>query len=132
MSKTQETIQEMARLTMLTNQLNDVQIQNLKTFPFVFFDGLNRVTMEYDLSNQLGADTVENTDDGEIEYNVTPTTTSHLHVTYRLVIDPIFTPNNLPQRFSALEQSVRSILWKEIKVVVFFGNQKVYESPNDQ
>lgn len=128
MSNTQEILKEMARLTMLSNQLNDVQLKNLKSFPFIFFDGIQEVTMEYDLSNQMGTDTIENAKEGEIEYEITGST-RHLHVTYHFNLEPTIKMHHLENRYSALEQSVRGILWKEITLRVYFGKNLMYESP---
>lgn len=127
MSKAHETAKEMAKLTMLTNQLNEVQLKNLKTYPFIFFDGLQEVTMEYDLSNQLAVDTEEDRSELNIDYKFNATT-DHLRVTYRLVIDKTIPQTHMQTRYDHLEAAVRNLLWKDIKVEVYINGDKSFES----
>lgn len=135
MSKTQETIQEMARLTMLSNKLNEVQIKNLKMYPFIYFDGIQQIVMDYDFSNNLDVNTEEEVtpateEEGaklDIKYDF-QTTPEHLYINYHLTLEPTIKQIHLEKRFEALEGSVRALLWKEIVVRVFFGSDKVFES----
>lgn len=126
----QEIAQEMARLTLLTNKLNDVQLQNIKMFPFVFFDGVNEVAIDYDLSNNTIIDTEEDTKNLEIDYKFS-SETNHLRVTYHLTIDQAIQQTHMHTRFMALEGSIRNLLWKEIKVQVFINGVKAFESQNE-
>jgi hypothetical protein len=128
LSDVDDKIKEMAKLTMLSNKLNDIQLKNLKSFPFIYFDGINELVMEYDLSNNLDVDTEENSKLVDIKYQF-GTTTGHLHVTYKMKIEPYLEKmNHLEKRFEHLETSVRTILWKDVKVRVFFNDKLVFES----
>lgn len=126
MSNLQE-LQEMAKLTLLTNRITDIQAKNLQMFPLIFFDGVSDGRVEYDLSNQMGVDSEENAKDLEIKYSFGGDT-DHLKVSYHLTLDPDVENLNIEKRLSALESSVRGILWKEIKVEVYLNEVKRFES----
>lgn len=131
MSQAIETLKEMARLTMLSNKLNDIQLKNLSMFPMVFFNGISQVTMDYDLSNNLAVDTEEDANKLDIKYTF-ETATQHLIVKYYLEVNETEAQENLPKRFEALESSVRGLLWKDIKINVFINNKLSYESKNER
>lgn len=120
-------IQEMAKLTMLTDRISEIQIKNLKMYPFVYFEGISSVTIKYDLSNKLSVDSAEKQD--TINYSVDSTETNHLKVSYNLVLDERLN-DNLSKRFQALEESVRTLFWKQVSTEIFFNDKKVYESKN--
>lgn len=121
----------MAKLTMLTNQLNEIQLKNLKLFPFVFFEGINELMMDYDLSNNIDVSTEEDKEKVDIEYKV-ETKTDNLRVSYHLTLEPAIQQTHMPKRFEALEGSVRGLLWKDIKVQVFLNGIKAFESKKNE
>ena len=127
MSKAKEIVLEMARLTMLSNKLNDVQLTNLKMYPFIYFENIMQVTVDYDLSNQMSMNTEENSKDVEIDYTISGST-NHLHVSYYLEFQKGMKQAHLENRYAALEQSVRGLLWKDVVVKIYFEGVIVYES----
>jgi lipopolysaccharide biosynthesis glycosyltransferase len=113
MTTTAETLKEMARLTMLSSRISDVQIKNLQYFPLVFFNDVSEVKIEYDLLPDKSI-------------SDEPTKCSSL-ISYYLTIDEPKN-DNLGKRFLALEESVRSLFWDDIKVEVYFNGQIKYKS----
>lgn len=129
MSNTQETLREMARLTMLTNKLNDVQIKNLKMYPFVFFEGVRELNLEYDLSNNLDVSTEENKKDLDVKYDVS-TETKHQFITYRITVDDRafgLNQEHIQNRYNSIVAATRNIFWKDLKVNVYLNNMLLTE-----
>lgn len=129
-NQTKEVVAEMARLTILSNKLNDIQMQNLKMYPFIFFDNINRITMDYDLSNTMDVSTEEDSKEVDISYEVV-SKTQRMHVTYHLETETVVQQTHMKTRFSHLESSVHTLLWKEINVIVYMNGAKVFESNNE-
>ena len=125
-------IRDMARLSILENRLNDIQIKNLRMFPLIFFNGVSEAKINYDFS--VGKPSV----DYEIENKTDPDKLSIKYsfdrpelksmVEYSLTMDESQTNDHLENRFLALEKAVRHLFWKEVKVIVLFNDKKVYES----
>jgi hypothetical protein len=107
-----ETIKEMAKLSLVFNKINDIQIKNLQMFPLIFFNGVKSATIDYDFSNDFGLS-------GDAKKN------SFL-VSYKLNIDETAENSNLDKRFDALANSVRGLFWNGIKVEVFFNEKLVF------
>jgi len=120
---------EMARLSMLTDRISEVHIKNLQMYPFVFFENVTSVKIDYDLSNKLGVDTKEDTKNADIEYSIDSAKTNHLRVSYRLTLNEK-SNDNLERRFAAIEESTRTLFWKQVSVEVYFNDKKVYGSKN--
>lgn len=99
-------------------------------YPLVFFNGVISAKMDFDLSNNQMVDSEERPDDLELTYKFSKADTSHLRVSYHLEIDEQADNGSLDKRFSAIEQSVRNLLFKEIKVQVFLNGTLRYESKN--
>lgn len=129
-SQAEEQVREMARLTLLTNKLNPIQEKNLKMYPLVFFNGIRYAKVDFDVSNNQMVDSEEKPDDLELTYKFSQADTSHLRVSYHLDIDEEEPNDNLPRRFEAIEQAVRNLLFKEIKVQVFLNGKLRFESKN--
>lgn len=128
---TEEKVREMAKLSLLTNKLNPIQEKNLKMFPLVFFNGVKSAKMDFDLSNtQMGVDTEEDQKNIDLKYKFKKADTSHLRVSYYLEIDENADNGYVNKRYEAIENSVRNLLWKEIKIQVFINNKLTYESAN--
>jgi hypothetical protein len=127
---TQEKIREMAKLSLLTNKLNDIQVKNLKMYPLVFFNGIKEAKMDYDLSNDQMVDSMENKSDLEVTYQFHRPSSRHLRVSYHLDIENSADNANLDKRYEATEKSVRNLLFKDIKVQIFINSKLAYESKN--
>lgn len=110
----EQTIREMAKLTMLSNKINEIQEKNLKMFPLVFFNGVRKVVIDYDL-------TVNKTLD-----DTPATTNSWVH--YDLTIDETQENPKLDFRFEHLEKNVRNLFWNNVKIKVLFNDRIVFES----
>lgn len=124
---TQETIREMARLSILSNRISDVQEKNLKLYPFIFFDGIKNISIDYDFSTNVNVDTEKDNKKAEILYKIKNVDTSKFRISYHIELDQT-TYDNLDKRFNALEQAVRSLFWNNVRVEVFFNNKEVYKS----
>lgn len=136
MSKEHE-IRDMAKLSILENKLNDIQLKNLQMFPLVFFNGVSKAEIDYDFS--ISKPSV----DCEIEHEKVlddkkpnklsakysfdrPTHRSVIE--YKLTIDETQDNSHIENRFFALERAIHNLFWKEVRVTVFFNNKKVFES----
>ena len=111
--KTNDLLKEMARLTVLSGRISDVQEKNLKLFPLIFFDGIKEVKIEYDLMPKKTVDD-------------SPTYSNSL-VSYYLTLDEVEN-QNLNKRYFALEKSVRSLFWSDVVVEVYFNDEIKYKS----
>jgi hypothetical protein len=109
-----ETIQEMAKLTVLSGRINELQQKNLKTFPLVYFNGVSKVEVNYDLSTAQGSELGK--------------ASNKSSVSYYLTIDENAPNSNIEKRFEALVSSVKSLFWNNIKITVYFNNLRVFES----
>lgn len=113
MSKAAEKAKELAMLTVLSNKISPIQEQNLKMYPFAFFDGVKEVKIKYDLEHK------KTTEDEPVINNSL--------VSYYLTLDNTEL-TMLEKRFEILEASVRNLFWKDIIVEVYFNNKIVFKS----
>lgn len=125
---TTEQIREMAKLSLTSNTISEIQEKNLKMFPFVFFNGVKSVKIDYDFSNNQTVDTEENKETLEIIYKFNKIDTRHFRVSYHLTIEKDAVNENYEKRYEAIEQSVRNLFWKETKVEVFINEYLAYKS----
>lgn len=113
MIPTNELLSEMAKLTMLSGRVSEVQLKNLKYYPLVYFDDVTEVKIDYDLmpDKSMGDE---------------PTKCNSL-ISYYLTLDE--TKNiELDKRFLALEKSVRYLFWSDVQLEVYFNKKIVYKS----
>ncbi len=122
-----ETIREMAKLTMISNRINDIQARNLKMYPFVFFDGVKSAHIDYDFSTKSLVDTEEDQKNMQIKYQLKPET-KNFKVIYRLDIDQENGNTNLDRRFEALKASIANLFWSGIAIEVYFNGKIAYKS----
>lgn len=115
--QTLEAIKTMARLSVMTNQINGIQEKNLKLYPFVFFEGITSAKIEYDL---------EGKNKKELEYGEKPKA-HDFKVIYHLELDEKAN-NHLEKRFEAIKTAVLGLLWSDIEVEVRFNDRSVYKS----
>lgn len=119
-------LSEMATLTALSNRISDKQAYNLKLYPYVYFDGLDEVRVQYDLSNK--ADVLE---DAATDKLIISEPTKNLSVSYYLTFNQEAEHKENPNkeaRFKALEKAVRNLFWNSVSVEVYFGDAIVYKS----
>ena len=119
---TPELLSEMARLTALSGRISDVQIKNLQMFPLVFFNSVETVKIDYDLSHK--SDVLEDTD-GKLIINAP---TRNNYVAYYLELDEAKNTEDLDKRYLALEKSVRTLFWTDLSVEVYFNGKIMYKS----
>jgi hypothetical protein len=101
----QPSIQDLTKMVMFSGRISEVHMENLKRFPFIFFNGVTKVKLQHDIS------TVKNT----------PSV-----ISYDIVLDG---ENNHPEkRYLALQDAVRSIFWKEMQVKISINGKEVYKS----
>lgn len=121
-------VRDMARLVLLSNRLSSFHEKNLKLFPLVFFNGIKTTKIEYDFSNNLDADIDANKNNLNVNYKINKPSTENLKTSYFLEIDPKVDNSNMDKRLEALENSVRNLLWKNVKVQIFINDKLEYES----
>jgi hypothetical protein len=119
---TPELLSEMARLTALSGRISDVQIKNLQMFPLVFFEAVQELKIDYDLSHK--SDVLEDTD-GKLIINVP---TRNNYVAYYLTLDETKNTEDLDKRYMALEKSVRALFWTDLAIEVYFNGKIMYKS----
>lgn len=107
-------LKDMAALTVLSNKINPIQEKNLKMFPLVFFDGVKKVTIKYDLSSRK-----DETDSPAV---------NNSFVIYDLEGDRAALEDKFEVRFYHLEQAVRQLFWNDIRVRLRFNGELVKES----
>lgn len=125
---TEQAIRDMAKLSMIENKVNDVQLTNLKMYPLVFFNGVRSASIDYDFyADKPAVEFEEDKKNLEIKYKFNKPKTN-CKVAYRLDIDETVDNSHLEKRFQAIEQAVRNLFWKNTSVKVFFNDKMVFES----
>lgn len=123
-----QTVRDMAKLSMFSNRLSDVQINNLKMYPFIFFEGVQSVKLDYDLDQARHVGTSPNKETLEIEYSISNKILNHT-ISYNLKVGG--TPQTyLSKRVQALTQAVHDLLWKDIEVKILLNGKKIKEEEN--
>jgi hypothetical protein len=117
----------MAKLAMISNRISDVQEKNLKLYPFVFFDGLKKAEIHYDLSVNHDVDATEKPAELDIAYKLQKPETKHLKIVYKLSVKRGIKLTHKEKRFAALKQAVRDLLWSGILVQIYINNKLVYK-----
>jgi hypothetical protein len=127
LSDTKYTLKQMAKLSITSGKISEIHVKNLQIWPFVFFNGVRTVNIDYDLTtnNCVSYDTDSK---GEIDYKFSKPITDHFHISYDLDIDETQDNSNLEKRFDALEKSVQTIFWAGIPLKVSFNGRNVYGS----
>lgn len=115
-SAIKQRLQEMAQLSLLANRLSEIQEKNLKSYPFVFFNDVKTVKIDFDLQR--------NDIDGKHNPN--------RHVSYHLELNEENNKTLVEKRFFAITEATRMLFWNDLKVRVFFNGKTVYESPDEQ
>lgn len=109
-------LQGEAQLAIFAHRISEKQEKNMKMYPFVFFEGVTSVKIDYDLGHGV------NEEKKEINHNS--------HVTYYLALDESLNEKALDKRYAATEAAVRAIFWKDVKVKIYFNDNLKYESKN--
>ena len=105
----EEKLTEMSRLAAFSRRLSDFHEENLKRYPFIFFDDVVTAGISYDLE------------------------AAHNYVMYELKMsaDPL-KMSMAEKRIKALENSIRTLLWSDMSLIVKINGTKFYESPQKE
>jgi hypothetical protein len=105
MDKIQDILNDHKKAAILTGKLSDFQLNNLKTYPFILFDKIIEVQIEYDIKlKEKGISTVtylikSNQPTSDVEF----------------IDDKVLT----------LTTWVQSVLWDTVMVSVLYNNQSI-------
>jgi len=113
-STIKQKLQEMAQLAILANRISEVQEKNLKNYPFVFFNDVQVVRIDYDLGHAI--------DEKSKQIN------HRSFIAYYLTLNEESNQSFVDKRFLALETAIRSLFWKDVTLKVYFNTKPVYES----
>lgn len=127
-NKTISEIREMAKLSLISNTINETQEKNLKMYPFAFFHGVKEAKIEYDFTNNQTIDTEEDIKNVEIYYKFNKIDTRHFCVSYSLTIEENPENTYMDRRFTALEVAIRNLFWTETRIKVTINGKLAYES----
>lgn len=100
-------IEDLTKMVMFSGRISSVHIENLKAYPWIFFNDLTEAKLDY---------SVETTDKNK------PTVFSY-DLTLKLESN-----DKLYKRYDALELAVRQLFWKEVKIVVKINGEEVFKS----
>jgi len=112
LSDLKQKLKERAQLAVLANRISDFHAENLRKFPFVFFDNIKSASIDYDFGHAV------NEAKKEVQHGS--------RVCYRFT-GPV-EGENMEKRFQALEAAVRNLFWRDVKVEVYINDEKKYES----
>lgn len=121
----------MAQFSISNNQINEVQQKNLKAYPFIFFNGVKSVKIEYDLTNHSKVEYDTNPKSLEIVYKFGKPVTDNFHISYDIEIDESDPNPHMEKLFEALEKAVQTLFWRGIPLKVVFNGKTVYSSKKD-
>jgi hypothetical protein len=101
-------LKEMAQLAIFSNRISEIHEKNMRMWPLVMFNGVLGVQIEWDLELK-----------------------NESYVSYRLNMSNKADNPHLENRFLALENAIRGIFWKEVKLVLYFNDIKMYNSEKE-
>jgi hypothetical protein len=115
-------IKDMAKLVVGSNRISEMHKKNLEMWPLIMFNGVQSVTIDYDLSYKHDVD-VDNKNNVTLKAPI-----RNSFVSYHLTMDENAENPSIDKRFKALEDAVRSIFWKDLSIEVHINNKIVYKS----
>ncbi len=107
MNNTKEILDDMRKITMLTGEISSVHEESLKNWPYITFDNVKEVKINYDLTKEY----TQTNGEGFVEFDVKAEEKEYPALAYE-----------------SLVAWVRDIFWKEIKVVVLLNGTIVHIS----
>ncbi len=119
---TTQIVKDMAKLVMVSGKLSEMHEKNMKTYPLIFFNGVKEAKVEYDVSHKANALV-----DKDSNLTVTAPTRNNF-VSYHLKIEENADNPNMERRYAALEASIKTLFWKDIKVEIHINDICVYKS----
>jgi len=121
-------VREMAKLSLATNRISSVQEKNLKTFPFVFFNGVKSAKIEYDVRNDNPIEYELDPRNLDIKYKFGEPATGHFKITYHIDLDDSEDNHNMEKRYKHLEGAVRTLFWQDTIVEININGSLGYKS----
>lgn len=118
----QKTVRGLAALVVNSNRISEVHERSMKMYPLIYFEGVESVKIEFDLSHESDVSVDK---ENNVKVN---SPLRHCFVAYYLTIDEKLLDENLKVRFRALENSTRTLFWKDLPVKIHFNDRLVYES----
>lgn len=110
-SDVEKTLVDLKNMSILTGELAELHIKNLKAFPYIFFDHITSCELSWDINLQREA----NKKTSWVKYNLT-----------------IKESNDLMQnRVERMTWSVKNLLWNDTEVYVYVNGTK-YESKTEE
>lgn len=107
MSNKTPSLEDLTKLVMFTGRVSEVHLENLKRFPFIFFNNIV---------------------DAELNYSIETTDKAKSSIFSYTLSMPWEFNDNLDKRYKALESAVRSLFWKEVKIELKINDVEVYKS----
>ena len=102
--KVDEMLEDFRKITMLTGEISSVHVASLKQWPYVAFNGVQSVEVEYDLTKE------------------TVTAMGEGSVVFKLTVDPAADNEKMFAEICAVMTGwVRDMFWPEIKVSIYFN-----------
>lgn len=96
-------IEEHKKMIMMTGNLSDFQLQNLKTWPFLLFDDLDNVEINYDFTKLIAKDE-ETLSPGSVQFN------------FKFKEGTKLNKEKTKQSLNILTTWTRFLFWKETEV----------------
>ena len=105
MSDNAPSLKDVNSLGVFFGRLSEVHVKNMEAFPFIYFNDLKEAHIDYDIANKKGDTSL---------------------VTYDLKMGSV--NDHLEKRYKALEEAVRALFWKEVKLGIKINGEEVYKS----
>lgn len=97
-------LKDLRSLMMFFGRIPETHVKNLQSAPFIYFDGVKEVNVEYDLDTKAKS----------------------WFVKFNLILDK--ESDHLNERSRALEKAVRLLFWKEVVLNISINGKEVYKS----
>jgi hypothetical protein len=108
-NNTQNILEDMKKITMLTGEISNIHQKSLMTWPYVVFDSVENVEIKYDLSKS------------------TQLAQQHNLIEFFISINQVKkTIDNFEKRCQTLESWVENMLWSGIDVKIYINNTLEY------
>lgn len=110
-----EVVSGLTKLVIASGRLSEIHEKNLKAYPFIFFEQVSEVKIDYDVSVQHDVDV-------DKESNLTIKKPKQAcHVTYYLTLNEAPNKSGLKRRIETIQNSVKALFWKDLNVNVYLN-----------
>jgi len=124
-------VREAAKLVHLSNRISQMHEKNMKLYPYVFFEDVESVKIDYDLSNRIAddtpADTPKKPDDYYKDIVRAAKRKANCFVSYDLKLKEE-SNTHLNKRFEAIEKAIRDLFWSDVSVEIYFNGDIKFKS----